>query len=240
MNLMKQHTSIRNFKDKKLSEQTKNELITVAQSGSSSNFVQAYSIIDVTDPKIREEIGNISQSAPYVIKSGAFFIFSIDFYRHAQILKKAGLSLAGISNVEALLVGAVDTTIAGQNMALAAESQGLGICYIGGIRNDIIQVADLLHLPKYTVPLFGLTIGYPASKNQLKPRLPRKNISFKNTYDTKMATDLMDYEKITQSYYANRSSNVQKTNWIKKMQDYLSIEHRPDVAGFIKKQGFNL
>lgn len=240
IDLMTKHTSVRSFKNKKLSTETKNTLITAAQSGASSNFVQAYSIIEVTDSEIRDQIGNISQSAPYVINSGAFYVFVVDYYRHSQLLKKANLSLAGITNMEAVLVGSVDTAIAGQNMALAAESMGLGICYIGGIRNDIGKIAQLLHLPKYTFPLFGMTIGYPLHKNEVKPRLPHKNMSFTNHYNKEKAIDLADYQQITNKYYNTRSSNAQDTDWTKKMQEFLSVARRPDIQAFLQKQGFKI
>lgn len=89
-----------------------------------------------------------------------------DWYRQAQILQTENKNVKALQNMEALTVAIVDTTIAAQNMAIAAESMGLGICYIGGIRNDIAKVADLLDLPELTVPLFGLTIGMP--KHEMK------------------------------------------------------------------------
>ena len=61
-------------------------------------------------------------------------------------------------------------------MAIAAESMDLGICYIGGIRNDLDTVAKRLSLPELTVPLFGLTIGVPETLNGVKPRMPFENI----------------------------------------------------------------
>ncbi|TKV35119.1 NADPH-dependent oxidoreductase, partial [Citrobacter sp. TBCS-11] len=89
-----------------------------------------------------------------------------------------------------LTVAIVDTTIAAQNMTVAAESMGLGICYIGGIRNDTSKVAELLNLPELTLPLFGLTIGLPNSRNEVKPRLPKANILSVNGYNHESLTDL--------------------------------------------------
>lgn len=55
-------------------------------------------------------------------------------------------------------------------MAIAAESLGLGICFIGGIRNDVEQIAEILDLPPYTMPLFGLTIGHPVANKEKRNR----------------------------------------------------------------------
>lgn len=76
-----------------------------------------------------------------------------DWYRQAQILRAENKDVKALRNMEALTVAIVDTTIAAQNMTVAAESMGLGICYIGGIRNDTSKVAELLNLPELTLPL---------------------------------------------------------------------------------------
>lgn len=208
--LMKKHTSVRNFADTSLTDEVKEQLIIAAHAGASSNFVQATSIIDVTDPSIRGQLAEISKSAAYVKQSGAFFVFVADLYRQSQILQQQGLDLAGIKNMEALTVAIVDTAIAGENLAVAAESLDLGICYIGGIRNDLTTVRDLLNLPKFTVPLFGITVGKPTRKNAVKPRMPLHNNTFKNGYDRQAAQDLSEYQKITQAYYANRTSHAKR------------------------------
>ena len=135
MGLLKQmqsHVSVRNFETTSLSDDVKTKLLQAAQSGSSSNFVQAFTILEVKNQAVRDEIAEISQSASYVKKSGGFFIFVADLNRQAQILKANHQSLAPLKNLESFLVATVDTTIAAQNMALMAESMGLGICYIGG------------------------------------------------------------------------------------------------------------
>ena len=69
---MQHHVSVRDFEPTPLSTTVKQQLIAAAQSGSSSNFVQAFSIIEVTDPVIRDEIATISQSAAYVKQTGTF------------------------------------------------------------------------------------------------------------------------------------------------------------------------
>ena len=140
---MQQHVSVRDFEATPLSAEVKQQLIAAAQSGSSSNFVQAFSIIEVTDVALRAEIATISNSASYGNQTGTFYVFVADLYRQAAILKAQGQSLAGVQNMEALLVASVDTTIAAEDMAVAAESLGLGICYIGGIRNDIARLTGI-------------------------------------------------------------------------------------------------
>ena len=234
------HVSVRAFKDTPLTDSQKETLVTAARSGSSSNFVQAFSIIDISDAALRSELAAITNSAPYVNQTGAFYVFVADLYRQATLLEANGESLAGIQSMESLMVSIVDATIAAQNMAVAAESLDLGICYIGGIRNDIDKVAKLLDLPPFTVPVFGLTIGHPVSKNNPKPRMPQKNQVAENYYPREQFANLGAYEEQTAAYYAKRGVNAQETSWSEKNILFFKEVRRPEVAEFLKKQGFLL
>jgi FMN reductase (NADPH) len=232
------HTSVRDFKKQPLSAELKQQLVTVAQSGSSSNFVQAYSIIEIKDPKKLAEIEKLANAPHYITQTGVFYLFVADLYKHHQFLQQANLPNDGISNMEALLVSVVDTTIAAQNMAAYAESQDLGICYIGGIRNDLFRVAELTELPSYTLPLFGLTIGYPATKNEPKVRLPQAAILNVDRYQP-LSEEIVDtYNEATANYYAHRGSNQQTTDWQTKMTNFFQAPRRPEVESFLTKQGF--
>ncbi|EAD6261070.1 NADPH-dependent oxidoreductase, partial [Listeria monocytogenes] len=114
------------------------------RSASSSHFVQSFSILEITDEKLRKELAEITNSASYVNQTGTFYVFVGDLYRQSKLLLENNRTLDGLRNMESLLVSVIDATIAAQNMVIAAESLDLGICYIGGIRNDIGKVAELL------------------------------------------------------------------------------------------------
>ncbi len=240
IDLLKHHVSVRDFKDEPLSPAIKQRLLTAAHAGSSSNFVQATSIIEITDQTVRAEIADISQSAAYVKKSGAFYVFVADLYRQATILKARHQDLTPITTMESLLVSVVDTAIAGENMAVAAESLGLGICFIGGIRNDLQRIKELLHLPKYTVHLFGLTIGEPLTKNEVKPRLPLKNFVSENQYQPAVFTDLRQYDQVMADYYLHRASHAKVMDWSTSQSQFFAEVRRPAVASFLQEQGFML
>ena len=191
--ILQNHVSVRDYDDRIVSDEIKNELVKSAQSASTSNFVQAYSIIEMKDPKVKDELAEITQFSGHLAKAPVVYVFVADLYRHAVQLKKKDVSLDGLRNMESMVVSMVDATLAAQNMAIAAESFDLGICYIGGIRNDLYRVKELLRLPELTVPLFAMTIGYPASKNDIKPRMPLANVLATDTYQASL-TDLSIYE----------------------------------------------
>ncbi|WP_334352384.1 oxygen-insensitive NADPH nitroreductase [Companilactobacillus sp. HBUAS56257] len=237
---MTEHVSVRNFTDQKITDDQKKALVAAAQSGSTSEFVQAFSIIEITDPDLRNELADITISSPHVKKADTFYVFVADLNRQASILKAQNQSLDSLKNMESLIVSIVDTTIAAQNMAIAAESMDLGICYIGSLRNNIKRVAELLKLPEFTLPVFGMTIGVPAIKNQHKPRLPKINQVATNSYDNQKFTDLAAYDKVVHDYYAERKTNAADTDWSKKNLAIFKQIRRPEVASFLKEQGFTL
>lgn len=237
---MTEHVSVRDFKDQVITADQKQALLAAAQSGSTSEFVQAFSIIEITDSKLRNKLADITISSPHVKKADTFYIFVADLNRQANILKENDQSLDSLKNMESLIVSIVDTTIAAQSMAVAAESMYLGICYIGSIRNNIKRVAELLNLPKLTIPVFGMTIGVPATRNQHKPRLPQTNQVATNTYDNQKFTNLSTYNQEVRKYYANRKTNATDTNWSEKNLKIFKQIRRPEVATFLKDQGFTL
>lgn len=233
------HTSARSFREKALSEQLKQQLIQAAQSGSSSNFVQAYSIIEVKNPEKLAEIATIANFSGYGAEHGVFYLFVADLNRNYQIAKRANRDLAAFASMESFLVSVVDTTIAAQNMAVYAESQDLGICYIGGIRNDIFRVAEMFNLPQLTVPLFGMIVGYPNEKNEVKPRLFQDVIVQIDGYQEMEEVTLDNYDAVMQTYYQQRSNNTQQATWSQKIQEHFKIKRRPEVTDFLQKQGFD-
>ncbi len=161
------HRSIRHFTDEPISEAQREAIINSARATSSSSFLQCSSIIRITDKALREELVTLTGGQKHVAQAAEFWVFCADFNRHLQICPDAQLGLA-----EQLLLGVVDTAMMAQNALTAAESLGLGGVYIGGLRNNIEAVTELLKLPQHVLPLFGLCLGWPADNPDLKPRPP--------------------------------------------------------------------
>ncbi len=171
------HRSIRHFTDEPISEAQREAIINSARATSSSSFLQCSSIIRITDKALRDELVTLTGGQKHVAQAAEFWVFCADFNRHLQICPDAQLGLA-----EQLLLGVVDTAMMAQNALTAAESLGLGGVYIGGLRNNIEAVTELLKLPQHVLPLFGLCLGWPADNPDLKPRLPASILVHENNY----------------------------------------------------------
>ena len=229
--LIKNHTSIRKFTDKKISKTKLNHIIDAAISASSSCFFQCISIIHVTEISKRKELVKLSGNKNYVSESSDFLLFCIDYARHKTIAPEVNFG-----NIERIINASIDAGIIGQNALLAAQSLGLGGVFIGGIRNNPKPICNLLGLPAYVFPLMGLCLGYPDQNPEKKPRLPKEILIHKDHYQKLDMIALKKYDLRSKSYYQNRSSNNKNQTWTSNISEKLTKEERPFMSDALKSQ----
>lgn len=235
---MKSHTTVRKYTNEKISDDVFHQLIDAAQHAASSNFVQAYSVIQVKDEEKKIELGRLSRNEFQFETAALSLVFCADLQRAKQAVEKHDTEMIG-DNLENYTVATIDTALFGQNFVLAAESMGYGICYIGGVRNNPQQISELFDLPEYVIPLFGMTVGVPAKLNEVKPRLPVEAIVHEDGYNKeKYKEQLHTYDDITQAYYKKRTNNRKDFTWSETMRDYLSKEKRPHLLEFVQSKGY--
>ena len=244
--LMKQHHSVRKFKDQPLSSETVEKLVEAGQSASTSSYLQTYSIIGVEDPSIKARLKEVS-GQPYVLDNGYLFVFVLDYYRHHLVDEVAASNMeTSYGSAEGLLVGTIDVALVAQNMAVAAEDMGYGIVYLGSLRNDVARVREILNLPDYTFPLFGMAVGEPSEdeSGSPKPRLPFEHVFHENQYNAdkeQQLTQIKQYDKDIQEYYEKRTQGKRSESWSEQIKNMMSKKTRPDILeklnlkGFIKK-----
>jgi FMN reductase (NADPH) len=237
MKLMMSHASVRNYKDEAIPKETVEEIVYAAQHAASSNFVQAYSIIHVTDQALKGKLADLSGNK-HVSTCGAFLLCCADFKRLEQAGKMHGKELV-TDTMESLLVTTIDVTLLSQNIAIAAESLGYGICYIGGVRNNPQEISKLVNLPDKVIPLFGMTIGVPNEQQLVKPRLPVSAVLHENTYDEQKYEEVLPtYDETMKNYYETRLSNQKNTTWTGGMSQFLSVERRMYLQDVLEERGF--
>lgn len=233
INLLCAHRSIRAFTERKITLEERTAILNAAQSASSSSFLQCSSIIRISDPVIREKLVILSGGQKYVAQAAEFWLFCADFNRLQQICPAAQLELA-----EQLLLGCVDTAMMAQNAMIAAESLGFGGVFIGGIRNHIAEVTELLALPKFVLPLFGLCLGEPAQQPSLKPRMPLSMLVHENRYQPLDADTLAEYDQQLENYYQHRDSHQRSESWSEHIRKTLVKESRPFMLAYLHQQGW--
>jgi len=240
LNLMNSHTSVRNFKDYPISDETLHELIKAGQSAASSNFIQAYTVIRVKDPEKRKIIAELAGNQTHVVDAPLFLVFVADLER-ARLSTTLHEEKMVHGQTEAFIISTVDTALMAQNVMLAAESMDLGGVYIGAIRNNPQVVSELLDLPDHTYPLFGMCLGYPESKNEVKPRLPLEIVLKTDSYQSGNEVELLrKYDDTMEAYYAKRNTANRSDNWTKQMARMFSKPLRPHMKDFLESRKLNM
>ncbi|MCA1061825.1 oxygen-insensitive NADPH nitroreductase [Rossellomorea sp. AcN35-11] len=237
------HRSIRKFKNEPLTDEQIRTLISSAQAASTSSYIQAYTIIGVKDPVKKRKLAELAGPQSYVEENGHFLVFCADLYRHEKIGEWEDREvIPSLESTEKFMVAVIDATLAAQNASIAAESMGMGICYIGGIRNDLETVSELLELPDRVIPLFGLAVGFPEGNSDIKPRLPMEAIYHEDSYqrdESSMKAELDRYDETISSYYYARTGGKRSDRWTEQMATMLSGKKRMYMKEFVEKKGFN-
>lgn len=240
LNLLQNHASVRKYKNIEIPNDVLHQMIHAAQHAASSHFVQAYSVIRITDQKKLEALAHLSANEQQIKSAPVVLLFCADLKRVEYACQRLGVNISN-DTVENFIVTTVDTSLFAQNFAIAAESQGYGICYIGGVRNNPAEISDLAGLPEHVFPVFAMTVGVPDEEQWVKPRLPVEAILHEDVYDETKYDPILDaYDKKMSAYYQDRLSNNKDTNWSQTMKDYLKHPRRKHMREFVKSKGFDL
>jgi len=233
LELLREHRSIRHYTGEPISDDQREAILLAAQSASTSSLLQCATVVRITDLEKRQQLAELAGGQPWVVEAAEFWVLCADFNRHQQISEQAELGYA-----EQLILGCVDTALLAQNALVAAESLGLGGVFIGGLRNQPQAVSDLLALPKFVLPLFGLCLGWPAEKPECKPRMPLSMLVHENQYQPIAADTLTAYDQHLLDYYQHRSSANRHETWSQMVERMITKESRPHMLDFLHQQGW--
>ena len=238
--LLQSHRSIRKFTGQKIEQAVVDELVRAGQAAPTSSFIQACTVMQVNDKDNREKLAEYAGNQAYVVEAPVFLVFCADMARHRLVCRMQQTEM--LSGYTAQFVTAtVDCALFAQNVLTSAESLGLGGVLIGGIRNQIEQVADLLELPELVYPVFGLCLGYPDQNPEVKPRLPLSVVLKQDRYDDSGNQEVIsEYDREVETYYRTRSGGTKEMTWSQQMAGLLRKESRPHMLGFLQKKGFLL
>lgn len=235
------HRSVREFSDETVSEATVKGLIGAAQSAATSSNLQLWSVVSVQDPERRSQIASLCADQKQVHNAPWFFAFLADHYRLRTLANRVGEEALGLDYNEFFTMAVIDACLAAERMVCAAETIGLGICYIGALRNDPAGVKEFLRLPEAVVGLFGLCLGWPGEgiKAEIKPRLRSDAVWFKEEYDPN--PDSAEYDERMSEFYTSNHMNANAT-WTMRSGRRVDEHHltgRERLKQFLEDQGFD-
>ncbi len=233
--VLRAHVSVRDYADRPVEDDVRDRILEAAFAASSTCFLQLIDIIRITNPEKRARLMTLSGNQAHVASAPEFWVFCADYRRDALLAGEADLGWT-----EQLLAATLDAGIVAQSAMAALEAEGLGGVFVGGLRNGIAEVDALLELPQNVVPLLGLAFGYPAWRNERKPRLPQSVTVMENVYRDADPGQIAAYDARMHEYFACRAKNPRDDTWINGVRGILRRERRPFVLEFLQKKGFGL
>ena len=186
--------SVRVFEEKAIPSGMKQAILEAATQAPSAGCQQLYTILDITDPALKAALADSCDHQPFIAKAPLVLVFCADCRKWYDAYKEAGCT-PRTPGVGDLMLAVTDTAIAAQNAVVAAESFGIGSCYIGDIMENCDTQRSLLHLPDYVFPAVMLVFGWPTQQQKDRPKPQRcamEHIVHENGYRTMDGAELRD------------------------------------------------
>ncbi len=181
MNSLYNHRSIRKYTKKDIPETLMNEILDAGIRASTTGNMQVYSIIVTRSEEKKNQLSPLHFNQPMVKEAPVVLTFCADFNRFSKWCRARNAE-PGYDNFLSFFTAAIDALLAAQNVCLAAEEKGLGICYLGTTTYMAEEIIDILELPAGVVPVTTVTLGYPAEDPPLTDRLPADAVIHREKY----------------------------------------------------------
>jgi nitroreductase len=213
MELLKSHRSIRKYSDRDVSPDILDDILECGIRSSNTGNMQLYSIIVTRHQGKKKELAPLHFKQKMVTGAPVVLTICLDINRFKRWCALNDTT-TDFNNLLWLLNGVIDSSILAQNICVAAENKGLGICYLGTTLYNAPEIIAVLNLPKGVIPVNTLTIGYPEFIPDLTDRLPLDAILHNETYTDYVDTKIADYYKAKEELESSKYfvSENQKQN----------------------------
>lgn len=202
MQVLLNRKSVRVFEETPIPQEVKQAILDAAMRAPTAGNSMMYSIIDVTDQAIKDKLAVSCDGQKFIATAPLILIFCADYHRWMRKYKQAGCEDLRKPELSDLILAANDTVIAAHTACIAAESFGVGSCYIGDILECWEVHQELLQLPEHVAPVSMLVFGYPTKQQkerEQRTRFPQKMIVFENNYRELEEDELMEYRSDEQA-----------------------------------------
>jgi nitroreductase len=214
--LIHSRKSVREYLEQDIAEEQKEEILRATLRAPTAGNLMLYSIIEVQDQAAKETLVQTCDNQPFIATAPLVLLFLADYQRWYdtflamevdQYCERKGQSMRKPEEGD-LFLACCDTLIAAHTAVLAAESLGIGSCYIGDILEDYELHKELFNLPQYALPICLVCFGYPTQEEkdrEYTTRFKKDFIIFKNQY-RRLAED--EFEEM----YRERQERIFKGN----------------------------
>ncbi|MFH2142310.1 MAG: nitroreductase family protein [Bacteroidota bacterium] len=244
MNTILNHVTIRKYKQKEIAQDLLNSIIYAGTRASTTGNMQIYSIIVTMDNDMKKKLSPLHFNQPMVESAPVVMTFCADFNRFNKWCTFRDAK-PGYDNFLSFFTAAIDAILVAQNVALAAESNGLGICYLGTTTYMAKEIINVLDLPKGVIPVTTLTIGYPDENPELTDRLPVEAVVHYEKYKDYIQLDIDKFYAVKENRADNKKF-VEENNKKTLSQVFTDVRYKKadniffskKLLDVLKEQGF--
>jgi len=243
--------SVRAYEEKSIETEIREELLLATLRAPTAGNLMLYSIVEVTDQRIKDKLVNTCDNQPFIARAPLVWLFLADYQRWIDYFIACGVDQLCEQKKTTLrkpqegdlFLACCDALIAAQTAVIAAESLGLGSCYIGDIMENYEVHRELFNLPKYVFPICLLCFGYPTLQQKEREqtrRFQEKFIRFENQYRQLTREDFeeMFRETHAQTFHGREeimgARNVGQLIYARKFNAKFSKEMNRSVRAILK------
>jgi nitroreductase len=244
MRLLNEHRTIRKYTEQEIPEAMLNDILFAGTRASTTGNMQVYSIIVTRDNEMKEQLLPCHFNQPMVKEAPVVLTFCADFNRFNKWCRQRKAE-PGYDNFLSFVTAAIDALLVAQNVCIAAENEGLGICYLGTTTYMAEKIIEILGLPAGVVPVTTVTLGYPAEDPPLTDRLPLEAVIHQEKYRNYTKEDIDRYYAEKEALESSRQF-VDENNLATLAQVFTDVRYKKadnelfseKLLGVLRKQGF--
>lgn len=246
MDFLFKHRSIRKYKSEPIANKILQNILNAGIRASNTGNMQLYSVVVTRDEEKKKNLAPYHFNQGMVTEAPVLLTICADVNRFNRWcdLKNAD---AGYNNLMWLVNAIVDSMLFAQNICVAAESQGLGICYLGTTLYNAKQFIDALELPSGVVPITAISMGYPDQYPPITDRLPLEAIVHDETYRKDTDEQILAFFKDKENLESSKKF-VAENGKENLAQVFTDVRYKKTDNQFfsekllktLKEQGFNI
>ncbi|MBU0490019.1 MAG: nitroreductase family protein [Bacteroidetes bacterium] len=238
------HRSIRKYKPDPVPENVLNDMLNAGIRASNTGNMQVYSMIVTRDEALRKQLCGFHFGQKMVEQAPVHITFCADINRFNKWCRMRKAE-PGYDNLLWFVNAAIDALLASQNVCVAAEAHGLGICYLGTATYNADKIIELLDIPHGVIPVAAIVAGYPDDNPPLTDRLPMEAVVHYEKYQdySNEAISALYAERESQEFTKNLliENNVETLAQVFTERRYATKDNvffSEKYLGLLKKQGF--
>lgn len=184
--------TIRQYSNQEVSQELLNRLLAEASRTQTMGNLQLYSVVVTRSDEMKQKLAPAHFNQPMVTQAPVVLTICADFNRTSTWARCRNAG-HGYDNFLSFINAATDALLYTQTLCNLMDEEGLGYCYLGTTVYQPQQIIDILELPRLTMPVATLTVGWPAEEPALSDRLPLESFVHEETYTDYLAMDIDKY-----------------------------------------------